>query len=177
MWIASSRTRWMDWWWSIFVRPTRRCWNVTWGGRALRDSGDCIQPDTSRRLKTLLAERTSGAEARLVLNDVTARVNSCPSQKRLGPAVASLRIQLSSDLARFLRYCLGRWLRWFLHSWPQCEPVGTHALPLLNEHPVRFEEGANAITLPSGYFLENWSEHCECAGAEHGALGNLRDIA
>lgn len=52
-----------------------------------------------------------------------------------------------------------------VYSWTQRKPIGAHAFPLLDQHAVGFEEGADAITLPSGDFLKNRCEHGERTAA------------
>src|SRR5437764_7551617 len=70
----------------------------------------------------------------------------------------------------------GHRFRWLCDRRADSEPIGADALPLLNQHAAGFEESTNAGALPSRNFFENGRQHCKSAGAQHRALGDLRNM-
>src|SRR5579871_6305971 len=59
---------------------------------------------------------------------------------------------------------------------PHRQPVRANPLPLLNEHAIGLEEGANTRALPAGDIFENRRQHGERATAENGTPGDLRNM-
>ena len=81
----------------------------------------------------------------------------------LGGLSASVRIRRRS-------------LRHFPARWTQCDPIGLHSIPVLNQEAVGLEQLPNARTLPSRNLLQDWYQCSQRVIAEYGPLGNLSDV-
>src|ERR1035438_9390848 len=56
------------------------------------------------------------------------------------------------------------------------QDIGLHLVPLLNEQTLGFEQTANRMRVPAHYLFQDGNEDGQCAVADHGTLGNGRQV-
>src|SRR5579871_6101143 len=56
------------------------------------------------------------------------------------------------------------------------QPVGAHAVPLLYQHSMRLEQGADTLGAPAGEVLEHRHQHAQRVVADDRAPRDLRDV-
>src|SRR5450755_2203098 len=59
---------------------------------------------------------------------------------------------------------------------PQGEPVGSDAVPFLDQHPVGLEESANLGALPAHRLFQDRSEYSQGIGAEDRSPRDLGNV-